>query len=330
LNDSRPPGIEAWAGEVAEEHGLHDLREIRRTTYDFSDRLRNIVYEIAYDGRPAILKIYDDELINVEADSLQQFHATNKSPRLTAPRLYLHETTSLHRGWLVIEKLPEEGHFMESPLEPAERVRFVEAFIEYRENFPRMPNRPLALAESQDAFQFHNFRLVQSLERASIREQERSFAGEPVLLDRDAFMPRMKGVLDRLRKVFDGHALHWGHGHFKPADVFEFPGEERWALTDFGHTKMLPYGYEPAFAIWWDQMIVAGDGDYETWRGEIGDWSARFMGRLSDLDGGVMDASLLERSLAAILESIVLEQDMSPEERRERLDLQYRLIDELL
>lgn len=43
-----------------------------------------------------------------------------------------------------------------------------------------------------------------------------------------------------------------------------------------------------------------------------------------------MTASLLERALASILESIVLEQDMSGDDRRLRLALHYRLIDELL
>jgi hypothetical protein len=311
-------------------HDLELIEEIRRSTYDFSERLRNIVFEVRHEGRPAVMKIYDDELINVEADSLQQFHERNRSEFLTAPQLYLHEVTSLTSGWLVIEKLPDEGRFLESPLERPDRERFVEAFMEYRANFPRTPNRPLALAESQDAFQFHNFRLVSALERASIRERERAFEQQQTVLERDEFMPRMKHVLATLRAILDGKPLHWAHGHFKPIDVYEFPGGDRWALTDFGHTNMLPDGYEPAFAIWWDRMIIGVEPDFEDWRRRIDEWVTRFVDRVPDLDPDVMRASVLERALSSILESIVVARDMGDEERSHRLEFHYRLIDELL
>jgi hypothetical protein len=322
--------LDEWAHAVMAEHDLTLVDEIRRSTYDFSERLRNIVFEVRHADRPAVMKIYDDELINVEADSLQQFHETNRSDFLTAPQLYLSDIVSLTSGWLVIEKLPDDGRFLDSPLGTRDRERFVDAFVEYREHFPREPNRPLALAESQDAFQFHSFRLASSLEKASIRERQRAFADQPTVLEREEFMPRMKAVLDQLRTVFDGKPLHWAHGHFKPIDVYEFPDAERWALTDFGHTKMLPDGYEPAFAIWWDRMIVGVEPEFEDWRREIGDWADRFLDRMPGLGADVMRASLLERAVATILESVVLEQDMPDEERRQRLELLYRLIDGLL
>lgn len=322
--------LDEWAHDVIARHDLELIEEIRRTTYDFSDQLRNIVFEVRYEGRPAVLKIYDDELINVEADSLQQFHATNRSSFLTAPELYLHEIVSLTSGWLVIEKLPDGGRFLESPLAPRTRERFIEAFLEYRANFPREPNRPLALAEAQDAFQFHNFRLVSSLQKASIRERERTFAEQDAVLERSEFMPRMSAVLHALRSVFDGEPLHWGHGHFKPADVYEYPGGARWALTDFGHTKMLPDGYEEAFAVWWDRMIIGVETDFDRWRDEIDAWVHGFVGRRPHLDHTMMSASLLERAVASILESVVMEQDMDDEERKWRLEHHYRLIDELL
>ena len=42
-----------------------------------------------------------------------------------------------------------------------------------------------------------------------------------------------------------------------------------------------------------------------------------------------MTASLLERAIATVLDSIALEEDMAPDERRHRLELHYRLIDQL-
>jgi hypothetical protein len=321
--------LERWARDIAQEHGLDVGSELRRTTHDLSDRLRNVIWEVTYQGRPAVLKVYDDDEVNLEAASLRAFQDTNRSTVLTCPKLYLSETVSLTRGWLVIEKLPDDGHFFESPLEPHERGRFVELFCEYRRHFPREPNRPLALAESQDAFRFHSFRLMQALETASTREQQREFDGQPRVLENDEILPRLERVMTRLSEVFTGRDLHWGHGHFRPSDVYEFADGRRWALTDFGHTKMLPEGYEPALAIWADQMIVVPTGEYDLWRRELDDWSRRFLEAEPQLVADVLSAGLLERSLSTVLESITTEEDLSGEERSERLRLHYRLMDDL-
>jgi hypothetical protein len=92
---------------------------------------------------------------------------------------------------------------------------------------------------------------------------------------------------------------------------------------------MLPDGYEPAFAIWWDQMMEASPRDYADWRVEIDDWSERFVDRVDGVDHEILRAGLLERSLATVLEWLVLEDDMAPDERAARLQLHERLIDDL-
>jgi hypothetical protein len=320
--------LDAWGHEICMRHGLRRGEELRRTTHDLSDRLRNLIWEVEREGRPAVLKVYDDDLVNVEAESLRAFHESNRSRILTAPELYLFETTSLTKGWLLIEKLPGDGRFLESPLKEGERGRFVELFCEYRRNFPRRPNRPLALAEAQDAHRFHSYRTMHALETASTREQQRAFGDEPAVLEHGELLPRLESGMDRLREVFKDRELHWGHGHFKPSDLFEY-ADDRWAITDFGHTKMLPEGYEEALAIWWDQMIMAPPQDYERWRSNIDDWAKRFLDAEPQLDRDLLSASLLERALATVLESIALEEDVAPEERRHRLELHYRLIDDL-
>ena len=320
--------LDAWGQEVCASHGLRRRGELRRTTHDLSDRLRNLIWEVEHEGRPAVLKIYDDDVVNVEAESLRAFHESNRSRILTAPDLYLFETTSLTKGWLLIEKLPDDGRFLESPLSEGERKRFVEIFCEYRRNFPRRPNRPLALAEAQDAYRFHSYRTMRALETASTREQQRAFEGEPAVLEHDELLPRLEAVMDRVRTSFKDRELHWGHGHFKPADLFE-SADGRWAITDFGHTKMLPEGYEEALAIWWDQMIAGPQQDYERWRADIDDWVQRFLEAEPQIDRELLSASLLERALATVLESIALEDDIAPADRRHRLDFHYRLIDDL-
>jgi hypothetical protein len=320
--------LEAWAQELCARNGWQRHEELRRTTHDLSDRLRNLIWEVEYEGRLAVLKIYDDDVVNVEAESLRAFHESNRSRTLTAPELYRFETASLTNGWLLIERLPDDGRFLESPIEEADRGRFVELFCEYRSNFPRRPNRPLALAEAQDAYRFHSYRTMHALETASTREQQRAFDGEPAVLEHEELLPRLEAGMDRVRAVFKGRELHWGHGHFKPSDLFEH-ADGRWAITDFGHTKMLPEGYEEALAVWWDQMIMGVGEDYERWRADIDDWTQRFLDAEPQLEPELLSASLLERALANVLESIALEDDMEPTERRHRLDLHYRLIDEL-
>lgn len=86
---------------------------------------------------------------------------------------------------------------------------------------------------------------------------------------------------------------------------------------------------EEALAIWWDQMVMRPRESFDAWRADIDDWRQRFLDAEPQLDHDVLSASLLERTLANILESIALEDDTAPEERRNRLELHFRLIDDL-
>jgi len=320
--------LESWANEIVERHGLRRRDELRRTTHDLSDRLRNLIWEVEHEGRPAVLKVYDDDVVNVEAESLRAFHDSNRSEVLRAPELFLFEVVSLTRGWLLIEKLPDDGRFLESPLRRDERRRFVELFGDYRRNFPRGANRPLALAEAQDAYRFYSYRTMQALETASSREQQRAFAGERTVLEHGELLPRLEAAMDLLRALFRRRQLHWGHGHFKPADLFEY-SDGRFAITDFGHTKMLPEGFEEAMAIWWDQMIIGESQTYGDWRSEIDAWGQEFLAADTELDSSRLWGAVLERALANVLETIALDDDMAAAERRNRLEFHYRLIDDL-
>jgi len=69
--------LESWANEIVERHGLRCREELRRTTHDLSDRLRNLIWEVDYEGRAAVLKVYEDDVVNVEAESLRAFHDTS-------------------------------------------------------------------------------------------------------------------------------------------------------------------------------------------------------------------------------------------------------------
>jgi hypothetical protein len=92
---------------------------------------------------------------------------------------------------------------------------------------------------------------------------------------------------------------------------------------------MLPESYEEALAIWWDQMIIGRPQDYDGWRTGIDDWARLFLDAEPDLDRDLLPADLVERALATVLESIALDDDSKPDERRHRLELHDRLIDDL-
>jgi hypothetical protein len=66
------------------------------------------------------------------------------------------------------------------------------------------------------------------------------------------------------------------------------------------------------------------------WRGR---WTAcgrrLFLDAEPDLDRDLLRAGLVERALATVLESIALDDDSKPDERRHRPELHYRLIDDL-
>jgi hypothetical protein len=305
---------------------LRMREELRRTTHDLTGELRDLIWEVERGRRAAVLKVYDDDVVNVEAESLR-VHESNCSRTLTAPDLYRFETVSLTKGWLLIEKLPAQGRFLESPLDRRERDTFVELFCEYRRNFPRSPNRPLALAEMQDAYRFHSFRTMQALETASTREQQRAFTGESPVLDPDELLPRLEAAMDRVRAVFKARGLRWGHGHSSPPTYTS----TRTAAGDHGLRahQDAARGLRGALAIWWDQMIMEPAEDYDRWRTDINDWAQLFLSAEPDLDDELLSASLVERALATVLESIALDDDMPPGERRQRLDLHYRLLDDL-
>lgn len=327
-----PSNLEVLAQEVATAHGIEVGEVIHRTEYFHTNRLRNLIFDATYQGHPVVFKLYDDIVVNVEPESMQVYAAVNKSELLRPPKYYVGEALSLTKGWLVMEKLAAaDGAFWKGQLEPDQRKQFVKLFAEYRANFPRQPNRPLALAEQADAIDYHAYRLVQALDKASSKEQQRAFAGKPTVLDSAEFIDRWQRALGRFRQVFSERPLHWGHGHFKAIDVFARK-DGTFVLTDFGHTKMLPDGYEPALAIWWDQMVANDPTQpFDEWLAQIQDWTRLFAAQIDEAqDPEVFAANLIERAMAAIMTNVVTQDDMPDDEQQARVTQLYRLIDTLL
>lgn len=316
---------------VARKAGFKIGKEIYRGFY-YTDKIRNIIYDGTFESKPAILKLYDDPRLSGEPLAQNAFNAANKSKILLAPQVYKYEIVSPKKGWLIMQKL-EGGYFMSSPLLSKERLNFLELYWEYRQNVKR-PSRSLTLAENLPADEFHIFRIYRWLQLANDKEEELIMNGKkPVLLVKK-FIPYFKNAAQLIRKEFLKRKMVWCHGHFKPHEIYVLSGQDKYYLTDFAHTKMYPEGYELAFIIWAD-WIMSADWrlSYGQWRKGIFEWLKEIekinkMLKIKNFQS-LMRAGLIERILGTILADICAT-DRPRREKERRIDLLYKLLDELL
>ncbi len=105
-------------------------------------------------------------------------------------------------------------------------------------------------------------------------------------------------------------------------------------MFDFGHTKLYPEGYELAFIVWADWIRPADwKIPYKEWRKGIFEWLKEMepIGKKLKIKNlkSLMRANLLERYLGTILADICAT-NAPREEKEKRVDLLYKLMDELL
>ncbi|MEX2043373.1 MAG: phosphotransferase [Patescibacteria group bacterium] len=307
--------------------------ELGEKIYESGDGNRNVIYAGTFGEKPAVLKVYRDHRINDEPRSLEQFHQDNRSSVISAPKLYASEVLDHHAGWLIMERL-EGGSFLSSLLSEKDKERFADILAEYHGHCQWSPTRPLTLAERLPANEYHRYRIARWLRMAVEADAARQGAGEDPVLAPDEFVPRFTQGLALIDDVFRGAAMTWGHGHLKPKDVY-VKGPKVY-LTDFGHAKMHPPGYEPAFAVWSDVMMAEdwSETDYAAFRAQVARWAELFRSRakafgIDDFDS-VWRASLAERCLGMLTADITANEKPSDAHRRARRDLVYRLLDEQL
>lgn len=326
----RQTELEQRAAAIA---GSTDGFELGEKIYESGDGNRNVIYAGTFKSEPAVLKVYRDHRINDEPRSLERFHEDNRSEVITAPRLYASEIIDHHAGWLVMERL-EGGEFLGSPLDDAGKERFADILAEYHERCQWRPTRPLTLAERLPANEYHRYRISRWLRMAVEADAARQEKEEVPVLDPDEFVPRFTRGLALIDEAFDDAKMTWGHGHLKPKDVYVKDGKVY--LTDFGHAKMHPPGYEPAFAVWSDVLMAEdwSETDYAKFRAKVARWEGLFRERADALGMGDFDtvwrASLAERCLGMLTADIAASGKPSDTERIARRDLVYRLLDEQL
>jgi len=324
--------LQIWAEDMATKNGFILDRFIYSGEYYTSGNVRSVILSGIYQGQQTVFKAYDDPRLSDEPLSLKRFNENNTSKFLIAPKLYAYELISSKKGWFIMEKLPDNGSFFQSPLNKQLRQDFIKAFLEYRNNFPYEPTRDLSLAENLPSNEFHVHRINGWFRLANDKEEEMLSQGKARLLDIQEFIPNYIKALDKIREDFKGRKMIWCHGHAKPQEFYQ-SGELTY-LTDFAHTKLYPEGYELAFVIWAD-YLMAGDYklNYQEWRKGIFAWVDDFEKVAEKLKivnyREFIKTCILERVLGTILADVCTS-DRPREEKEARLNLLNQLLDELL
>ena len=307
------------------------LGSLLYTARHYGRQYRNAIYTGTFHRKPAVLKLYDEPQPTDEPRALAAFNRANRSSTLRAPKLYASGIVSPTRGWLIMEELSNAGHFMRSPLSPADREEFLRVFVAYRKSFPTKPHRPLTLLEQLPAHEYHTVRISRWLQLAVDTEISRPLRQQA--LSGKAFAPLYEAALVAIRKEFKNRAMLWCHGHVKPKEIFQCT-DGSFALTDFAHTRMYPEGYELAFIIWADWMLPGNWRlPYRKWKEPIREWLELIRPIAVQLTykrvDALLHASLIERTLGTILADVEA-LDLSYAERRGRLKHLFHFLRDLL
>jgi len=326
-----PNNLESWAQEVAQKNQFNIKKEIRRSFYYATGQIKSLIYEGVWQGQPAVLKLYNDPRLTNDPISQNVFNEENKSKILLAPQVFKYDVVSPQSGWLIMEKIAGE-RMLQSPLPAEKRANFLKLYLEYRQNFPAKPTRPLLLAESLSAVEFENFRMARWLELANNQEAEiRQKEGKPIL-EIKKFTPLFEKALGLIRKEIAKRKMIWCHGLFAPYKIMKKDGH--YYLFDFGHTKFYPEGYELAFIIWAD-WLRSGDWQlpYKEWKKGVFEWLKVMEPVAKKLKiknfKSLMRANLIERCLGTILADICAT-NAPREEKEKRIALLYKLLEEIL
>ncbi len=327
--------LEIWGEEVAGKNNFVIEKKIYQGEYYSARKIRNVIFSGIYKNNPAVLKVYDDPRLSDEATSLEKFNKQNKSKILKAPKLFACQKISVHKGWLIMEKL-SNGKFFKPPLDKNEKEEFLNIYLEYLKNFPLAPFRKLTFIENLPANKFHLFRIYRWLELSDNKEAEQVILknNQPILIP-DKFIPRFEKGCEIIYHEFQKRKMIWCHGHFKPKEIFKVKDKKQYYLTDFAHSKMYPEGYELAFIIWADCLMGEDyHKKYSEWKKGIDEWMNMFQKLNKDVlkikkFSALMRASLIERILGTILADIAAT-DRPKEEKKKRIKLLYQLFDELI
>ncbi|PIR12871.1 hypothetical protein COV49_04120 [Candidatus Falkowbacteria bacterium CG11_big_fil_rev_8_21_14_0_20_39_10] len=319
--------LEKEARQVAERNNFKINEKIYQAYSKPTRRFRNVIFSGIYKKKPAIFKFYSEERINDEPISLKFYNKINRNKLLPAPRLFKYKILSSASGWLIEEKI--SGRLFKSPLNRNERKKFLNLFFSYRQTFPKKSYKKLTLVEQLKPNEFHLYRINKWLKMANEAQAEDGLE----IIKPEEFYSRYRKIIKLINQEFKNKKMIFCHGHFKPKEIF-LTKDRKYYLTDFGHTKMYPEGYELAFIIWADYLMPADwKTPYKKWRRGVLDWINEIRPMAEKLNiknyNSLIKASLAERVLGTILADIRAGSQPAFEQRK-RIKLLYNLIDELI
>jgi len=320
------------AKDIAKEEGFVIDSLISEADATANMHLRNMIISGKFQDKSAILKLYDDKWVNYEPEALKAFHKKNASEIISAPELYRYELISPKSGWLIMEKLPDDGYFYKSPVSAKDKKEIMRIFAEIKKIFPAEAWKPLDLFNRLPAHEYHRARLGGWFMNCSISEEERKVQGlEPLYRPEDIISRYNRGmkIIDR---EFTQRQTEWIHGHIKSSELFRHKDGQHFSVIDFGHVKMYPQGYDFAFIVWMDVfMEMKPYKDYEYWRKLVQDWIDLMDKPAAEMKienfQQLLRASLIERLLGTILEDVP-GMDMAYESKKKVADYYFTMFDE--
>ena len=197
-----------------------------------------------------------------------------------------------------------------------------------------MRYRELLLIEKLPPDEFYNFRLNRWLEVMAQKEAARQMKNGETVLQAEEFLPLYLNAINFIRDGFKKQPMIWCHGHFKPHELYQVPGQDRYYLIDYAHTSYRPQNYEYGFIVWADYLLGADwKLDYPAWKQGVLDWRESLLPMAKKLGlprpEESITLSIIERSLASILADVV-GADRPPVEQLQRTDLLMSLLKDLL
>jgi len=147
-------------------------------------------------------------------------------------------------------------------------------------------------------------------------------------------VPYFNKSIKILHEQFSREKMIWGHGHFKPHEIYYSPQKDNYYLIDFGHTTMYPESYELSYIVWSDWLMSADwNLPYKKWRKGVYGWIKQFKQKEKELKMKNIEtavrAGLIEMTIRAILIDVAYV-SKNKKEVTKRLSLLYKLLNELI
>ncbi len=250
------PGFGQRATQILEEVcariGFTQEGELWRGYVLTADKTGTVVVQGSFNGAPAVLKLQGIAPKIEEAELIRRFLSQNKSTRIRAPRVLLHETWEAERGYglLVMETVTGPPIYDPPVTGERERQRYADFYVEFHGaavQEPFVPQQGSAL----DTRRFLLKRLDHWLAiNASAPEGRRLPAGE-----QQAMLRNYRAAVDAFGTELQ---MAFTHGHLGPRDI-RLEGARRYVLFSNYFWGWRPMWYDLAFNIWANLMAAGND-----------------------------------------------------------------------